>query len=103
MPALPDLPPETAVWAEANAALLDQLRRADPGHALRRLARATVHLLGNGYCRIEAMHEGVAVAGGLFEATRERLDPSPASSSVPSPAVAWQHVLTHHGSTVGRL
>ncbi len=91
------LPAETTVWAEANAALLDHLRRADADHALRRLARAAVHLLGNCGCRIEALLDGQPVAGGVFEATR---DPA----TVRAPALApWQTELHHHGALVGRL
>jgi PAS domain S-box-containing protein len=90
------LPPETAVWAEANAALLDRLRRDDPTHPLQRLARACVHLLHNRACRIEALDEaGEPVDGGCFEATRERPGHGPRQ--------VWQTTLTHHGIAVGRL
>ena len=102
MPALPELPVDTAVWAEANAALLDQLRRADPSHALHRLVRACVHLLGNRLCRIEAWHEGTLVDDGVFEATRER--PDAAANAPPDEGdSAWRYPLTHHGSVVGRF
>ena len=91
----PPLPAQAAVWAEANAALLDLLRRHDPAHALQRLARACVHLLGGRWCLIEARHRGHAVAGGRFEARRER-------PTVP-PGLAWQVPLRHLGSSVGSL
>jgi PAS domain S-box-containing protein len=91
----PALPAEAVVWAEANAALLDLLRRRDPAHALQRLARACVHLLGGRWCQIEARHHGHAIPGGRFEARRERL-PVPAG-------LAWQVPLKHLGSTVGAL
>ena len=91
----PPLPTEAAVWAEANAALLDLLRRRDPAHALQRLARACVHLLGGRWSLIEARHRGHAIAGGRFEARRER-------PSVPA-GLAWQVPLKHLGSTVGTL
>ncbi|HEX5688154.1 MAG TPA: PAS domain-containing sensor histidine kinase [Ideonella sp.] len=91
------LPAENAVWAEANAALLDRLRRGDSTHALQRLARACVHLLGNRECHLEALDErGQPVHGGLFEASRER--PGDAR-----PVQHWQTPLTHHGIPVGRF
>jgi PAS domain S-box-containing protein len=96
MPALPDLPDDSAVWAEANGALLDQLRRADPAHALHRLARAGVHLLGNRHCRIEALLDGQPLADGVFEASRDR-------PSAPPEAGMLELDLPHHGSTIGRL
>lgn len=90
------LPAETAVWAEANAALLDRLRRDDPTHPLQRLVRACVHLLHNRGCRIEAFDEsGQPLAGGVFEATREREDRGPWAD--------WHVPLTHHGLPVGRF
>jgi signal transduction histidine kinase len=89
------LPPEAAVWAEANAALLDLLRRRDPAHALQRLARACVHLLGARWCLVEARHLGHAIPGGRFEARRER-------PTVPA-GLAWQVPLSHLGSAVGSL
>jgi PAS domain S-box-containing protein len=90
----PPLPDEAAVWAEANAALLDLLRRQEPAHALQRLVRACVHLLGGKWCLIEARHRGHAVPGGRFEARRGR--PVPAG-------LAWQVPLKHLGSSVGTL
>jgi PAS domain S-box-containing protein len=91
----PPLPAEAAVWAEANAALLDLLRRRDPAHALQRLARACVHLLGGRWCLIEARHHGHAIPGGRFEARRER-------PTVPA-GLAWQVTLKHLGSSVGLM
>ncbi|MFO1339017.1 MAG: PAS domain-containing sensor histidine kinase [Burkholderiaceae bacterium] len=95
-PAPDALPAETAVWAEAHAALLDHLNRADADQALGRLARATAQLLGNGGCRIEAWLDGQPVAGGAFEATREPPAAAPA-------LVAWQAELRHRGALVGHL
>ena len=91
----PPLPDEAAVWAEANAALFDLLRRRDPGHALQRLARACVHLLGGRWCLVEARHHGHAIPGGRFEARRER-PTAPAG-------LAWQVPLKHLGRSVGTL
>jgi PAS domain S-box-containing protein len=91
----PPLPDEAAVWAEANAALLDLLRRRDPSHALHRLARACVHLLGGRWCLVEPRHHGHAIPGGRFEARRER--------PTAPPGLAWQVPLKHLGRSVGTL
>jgi PAS domain S-box-containing protein len=90
------LPAEAAVWAEANAALLDLLRRRDPAHALQRVARACLHLVGGGRCAVEALHLGRPVADGCFEATRAHAGPVGGASDCSVP-------LVHLGSTVGAL
>lgn len=100
MPALPDLPDPGAVWAEANGALLDQLRRTEPAHALNRLARACVHLLGNRHCRIEALQDGRPLPGGAFEATRERPQAPPDAEG---DAGRLDLPLPHQGQVIGRL
>jgi PAS domain S-box-containing protein len=92
----PPLPAEAAVWAEANAALLDLLRRRDPAHTLQRIVRACMHLLGGRHCVIEAQHLGQAVEGGRFEAARLR--PGPAGGET-----AWRVPLHHLGNVVGTL
>ncbi|HJV69200.1 sensor histidine kinase [Ideonella sp.] len=91
------LPSERAVWAEAQAALLDQLRSGDAAHALNRLARAGAQLLRGGFCRIEALHEGQPVADGVFEAARPRQAAGEAATR------PWQAALVHLGMPVGIL
>jgi PAS domain S-box-containing protein len=102
MPALPDLPDDAAVWAEANGALLDQLRRADPAHALDRLAGGCLRLLGNRHCRIQAVHHGQPLAEGVFEARSERA-PCDALPAAPGEAACFELPLSRHGVHIGSL
>ncbi|MBT9596733.1 MAG: HAMP domain-containing histidine kinase [Vitreoscilla sp.] len=94
MPALPRLPGASSVWAEAHAALYDQLQRRDAAHALNRLARAWVHLVPVPCC-VEATVDGDLVEGGLFEA-----EPAPGAEL---PGTALRMALCHNGVQVGEL
>jgi PAS domain S-box-containing protein len=94
MPALPRLPAASAVWAEAHAALHDQLQRRDAGHALNRLARSWAHLFRVACC-IEAMVNGDLVEGGMFVA-----EPAPGSEV---PGDLLRIALRHNGIQVGEL
>lgn len=94
MPALPRLPAASAVWAEAHAALFDQLQRHDAEHALNRLARAWVHLV-RVPCRVEATVDHGHVEGGMFDA-----EPVPGAEA---PGDALRIALWHNGVQVGEL
>lgn len=84
------LPSAEAVWAEAHAALLDQLQRGEPAHALQRLARSVGHLLGAS-CRIVSHLGGGAV--------QEFLGGSPPTG----PLLRWHLQLSHVGQGVGEM
>jgi signal transduction histidine kinase len=90
------LPAPEAVWAEAHAALLDDLSRHEPAHALRRLARSTAHLMGCG-CRIATL-QGTSVSPLVFQGGADLPDPS--TDGVHG---CWHWPLTHGGVPVGEL
>ncbi|WP_374675598.1 ATP-binding protein [Ideonella sp.] len=95
----PPLPDHAAVWAEANAALLDLLRRADPAHTLRRLARAAVHLTGARHAHIDALSASLPVPGGRFSARHPLAGPTPGDPARDEPTCCLP--LLHLGDAVG--
>ncbi|HSI57862.1 MAG TPA: ATP-binding protein [Ideonella sp.] len=93
----PQLPAADAVWAEAHAALLDQVQRGEPAHALQRLARSIAHLL-DARCRI------VAQLGARQQCVFEGgVDPGDEAALAEPPQVRWQLRLSHAGQAVGEL
>lgn len=85
-------PDERQVWVECHAALMDQLLRHEPVHALRRLARAAADLLGVPvalHSQVPGRADWVIQGGGDWPST--------------GPATPWVLPLLHLGQPVGEL
>ncbi|WP_374429979.1 PAS domain-containing sensor histidine kinase [Ideonella dechloratans] len=80
------------VWREAQAALLDHLRRQDPPHALRRVARSLAQAAGRPVALVAAGGDPAACWLGGPGAQREALQ-----------AGGWCLALTRTGLAVGQL
>lgn len=80
------------VWREAQAALLDHLRRQDPPHALRRVARSLAQAAGRPVALVAAGGDPAACWLGGPGARREALQ-----------AGGWCLALTRTGLAVGQL
>lgn len=80
------------VWREAQAALLDHLRRQDPSHALRRVARSLAQAAGRSVALVAAGDEPRACWLGGAGARREALQ-----------AGGWCRPLSCTGQAVGEL